>query len=111
MKEKFNTWADRLDRKLIDEDQFTQQNGRLLKNKQELQLELAQIDRQLAECENAEVSFEAARTAFADFAGVWDHLEIEERRELLRLLVEKLEIHKDKVIVKLTYLPERVIPM
>lgn len=107
MKEKFNTWADRLDRKLIDEDQFTQQNARLLKRKQELQQELDQIDRQLAECENSEVSFEAARRALADFPGIWDRLEIEERRELLRLLVEKLEVHQDKVVVKLTYLPEQ----
>ncbi|MHB9038929.1 MAG: recombinase family protein, partial [Armatimonadota bacterium] len=111
MKDKFNSWADRLDRGLIDEDQFAQQNRRLMQRKHELQDELVQIDSQLAECENVEISFEAARKALQEFPQVWDILEIEEKRELVRLLVEKLEVHKDHLLVKIAFLEEQRLPL
>lgn len=106
MKEKFNTWADRLDNRLIDEEQFIHQNSRLLKRKQELQRELQQIERELSQCENAEVSFESACSALKEFPKVWDHLEIEEKRELVRLLIEKLEVGRHGLILKIAYLAE-----
>jgi site-specific DNA recombinase len=106
MKDKFNSWADRLDRGLIDEDQFSQQNGRLLQRKRDIQDELIQIDSQLAGCENIEFSFEAARKALQEFPQIWDALEMEDKRELVRLLVEKLEVYKDHLIVKLAFLDE-----
>jgi len=111
MKDKFNTWADRLDRALIDEEQFTQQNRRLMQHKRNLQDELAQIELQLSECENVEVSFEAARKALQGFPRMWDALEIEERRELVRLLVEKLEVHRDHLVVKVAFLDGQCVPL
>jgi hypothetical protein len=106
MKEKFNGWADRLDRGLIDEDQFRQQNSRLRQKKQELQAELAGIDKELAGCEDVEVSFEAAKAALSQFPTMWDNLEIEERRDLVRSLVVKLEVRRDKAVLRLLFLPE-----
>jgi site-specific DNA recombinase len=106
MKEKFNGWADRLDRGLIDEDQFRQQNSRLLSRKQALQVELEGIDRELAGCEDVEVSFEAAKAALSQFPTVWANLEMEERRDLVRSLVEKLGVHRERAVLKLLFLPE-----
>ena len=111
MGDRFNTWADRLDRGLIDEEQFRQQNSRLLDRKKILTSELEDIDRRLAECENAEVSFAAAREALSRFNQVWDSLEIEERRELVRLLVENMKVYSDRVDLKLLFAPEESIAL
>ena len=106
LSERFNKWADRLDRGLIDESQFTQQNKRLLTRKSELSRELQEIDLRLAEQENVQVSLEAAQEALEQFPKVWEHLEIQERRELLRQLIERLQVYGDKMVLKLVFSPE-----
>lgn len=111
LKDKFNAWADRLDRGLIDEDQFSQQNSKLLEVKKQLQSEMKQIESKLMDCDNADISLAAARESLSKFPNVWEHLEIEEQRELLRLLIEKLEVHKEHLIIKLVFLPEETVAL
>jgi DNA repair exonuclease SbcCD ATPase subunit len=106
LSERFNKWADRLDRGLIDESQFAQQNKRLLARKSELSKELEEIDLRLAEQENAHISLQAAQEALKQFPKVWEHLEIQERRELIRQLIERLQVYGDKMVLKLVFSPE-----
>ncbi|MEI6512868.1 MAG: recombinase family protein [bacterium] len=105
LKGRFNSWADRLDRGLIDEEQFREQNERLLETKKTLNSELVAIDEQLLKCEDSEVSVQVAKEALLRFTEVWDHLESQERREMLRQLVEKLQVYRDKAQLKLVLYP------
>lgn len=102
----FTSWADRLDKRLMTEKQFALQNQRLMERESALRRELEEIDSSLAANESVEVSLEAARDALKRFSQVWESLEIQEKRELLRNLVERLEVHEDKLVLKLVFLPE-----
>jgi len=107
--ERFNNWADRLDRGLIDEEQFSRQNERLLARKKELSARLDEIDRTLKKTETVEISLEAVKDALTQFPKVWDNLEIGERREFVRQLVERLDVYKTHCDLKLLFLsPVRI---
>jgi len=109
--DRFNNWADRLDRGLIDEEQFRTQNERLLSKKKELSARLQELDRQLARTEMAEIGFQSVKAALAEFPKVWDNLEIGERRELIRQLVEDLRVFKTHLEMKLLFLTKVRIPL
>ncbi len=102
----FTKWADRLDRGLVDEEQFSQQNSRLLERKRKVQERLAEIDKALAGREQVRVEFEAVRRALADFPRLWEEARLEERQELVRLLVEKLVVTPELLVLKLRFSPE-----
>ncbi len=70
---------------------------------------LAEIDKQLAKATSDSIRLENVKTALAEFPKVWDGLEIEERRELLRQLIERLEIGKTQMTLKLVLLPEVIV--
>jgi hypothetical protein len=70
---------------------------------------LAEIGKQLEKSSSNTVSLEHVNAALAEFPKVWDGLEIEERRELLRQLIERLEVSKDEMNLKLVLLPEVVV--
>jgi site-specific DNA recombinase len=104
MGDKFSQWADRLDAGRIDEDQFDRQNARLLKRKNEVQVRLAELQAEIDHEENLEVSLAEVKKTLLDFPKVWDALEPEERREVLRSLVEELKVFKDRAELKLLFL-------
>jgi site-specific DNA recombinase len=106
MQSTFNSWADRLDKKTITEDQFASQNKRLVDRESRLKNELTEIDLRLAENEIVDVSLEVAQQALKQFPQVWDTLEIQERRELLRNLIGRLAVYADKAVIKLVFMPE-----
>jgi site-specific DNA recombinase len=103
--ERFDKWAERLDAGSIDEDQFRSRNAVLLAQKTDLQSKLAELEARLFERDALEVSVEQARQALQDFDGVWDELSHEERREMLRNLIEDLKVSRDEVWLKLLFLP------
>jgi site-specific DNA recombinase len=109
--DKFSQWADRLDSGRIDEDQFEQQNRRLLARKQEIQKRLSALDEQLGQEEHLEVTLAEIRSVLADFPIVWEALTLEERRETLRLLVEHLTVYKTHAELKILFLYPVVIPL
>lgn len=111
LSERFNSWADRLDRGLIDEEQFRQQNDRLLVRKRELSTRLVGIDRELSKSETVEIGLEALKDALSEFPRVWDNLEIDEQREFLRQVVENLTISRDHCDLKLLFLPPIRVPL
>jgi site-specific DNA recombinase len=102
--DKFTQWADRLDAGKIDEEQFEQQNQRLLQKKKDLQKQLVELDEKLVEGETLEVNLAEVKQVLQDFPKVWDVLEHEEKQEMLRLLVEHLKVSKERAELKLLFL-------
>jgi len=101
----FNSWADRLDRGTIDEDQFNARNAKLLQTKAELTQRLREIDVKLAQREELQMNLESAREALRDFPLVWGNLEIQEKRELLRHLLDQLIVYPDRMVMRLMLAP------
>ena len=111
MNVQFNKWADRLDAGAIDEVQFRERNAKLLREKTQMTGRLHEIDLRLAESENLEVSIEAVKQALSIFKGVWDNLEIQERREMLRHLVERLVVYSDHFEMQVILTPPVTMPV
>lgn len=109
--DRFSQWADRLDAGSIDEEQFQQQNGRLLGRKQELQARLAALDAELGAEEALEVTLAEVQRMLKDFPAVWEALTLEERRETLRLLIESLKVYRTYAELKLLFLDPVQIPL
>ncbi|MHB1134521.1 MAG: recombinase family protein [Chloroflexota bacterium] len=99
----FSKWADRLDRGLVDEEQFRQQNARLLERKRGVQERVRVLDESLARQERVHVEYETVRSALADFPRLWDAATLEEQQELVRLLVEKMAVTPDELQIKLKF--------
>lgn len=102
--DKFTQWADRLDSGRIDEEQFAVQNQRLLQRKAELQKRLSGLDEELEAEQTLEVTLAEIRKALDSFPEVWETLTLEERREMLRLLVEYLKVYPTYAELKLVFL-------
>lgn len=109
--DRFSQWAERLDAGKLDEEQFEQQNRRLLARKQELQKRLSLLERELGEEQSVAVTLAEVRSMLADFPVVWEALGHEERRESLRLLVEHLKVYKTHAELKLLFLDPVEIPL
>jgi hypothetical protein len=58
-----------------------------------------------AESEAVEVGIEEMRRAVQDFGRVWEHMTLDEQRELLRAVVESLRVWKDRAELKVHYVP------
>jgi site-specific DNA recombinase len=109
--DKFTQWADRLDSGKIDEEQFDQQNRRLLQRKQELQKQVAQLEQELAQEQTLEVNLSEVRQTLENFPQVWDALEHEEQQEMLRLLIEDLRVFSSHAELKLLFMEPMTIPL
>lgn len=105
MNAQFNSWADRLDRGTIDEDQFNARNAKLLQTKAEITQRIQEIDVTLAQREELQLNLESAKQALRDFPLVWGNLEIQEKRELLRHLLDQLIIYPDHMVMRLMLIP------
>ena len=111
MAERLGRWAERLDRGQIDEEQFTTRNAELLQRKAKLQERLAGLDRRLAEGEGVEVGVTQVREMLRDFDTTWEHLTLDEQREMLRALIEELNLWRDRAELKLVLMPAVEIPL
>jgi len=103
--ELFDEWAARLDKRIIDDNQFERHNAALLAEKEKLQAKQGELELKLSAGERLEVSLDEVQKALQDMSGAWDRLEFEEKREILRLLVEKVAVHPDRVVLHLYHLP------
>ena len=111
MNVQFNKWADRLDAGAIDEAQFKERNAKLLKEKKELTERLRELDLQLARNEEVEINMEAARQVLSSFDQVWKSLDIQERREMLRHLLDNLVVYPDHMEMKLVFMSLVTVPV
>src|SRR3989337_196509 len=59
----FTKWADRLDRGLVDEEQFKLQNSRLLERKRQVQERLKQLEEGLERQHRVRAEYEAVKQA------------------------------------------------
>ncbi len=82
----------------------------MLAQKKELQERLEALTEELAQEQNFEVTLAQGRKVLDEFPVVWDSLEQEEQREVLRLLVEELKVHKTHVELKSLFLEPVTIP-
>ncbi len=102
----FTRWANRLDRGIVDEDQFEQHNRTLLARKTKIQARLTQIEEGVGEYERVEVDLEEVKAALAAFDELWEEGTLEERKAILGELVEDLRVTRDTAVLKLRFLPE-----
>jgi site-specific DNA recombinase len=109
--DRFTQWADRLDAGRIDEEQFTVQNQRLLERKVELQEQLAALETEVEAEQGLEVTLGEVRKALADFPTIWEALTLEERREMLRLLIEELKVSPKQAELKILFLEPVQLPI
>lgn len=109
--ERFGRWAERLDRGQIDEEQFTTRNAELLGQKAKLQRRLAELDVRLAKSESVEVGVEQVQEMLRSFDTVWQHLTLDEQREMLRALIEELNLWRDRAELKLVLMAPVEIPL
>jgi len=109
MDTQFTRWADRLDSGLIDEKQFGQRNAQLVERRDHVQMRVGQIEKELAEKEALEVTVAEVQRVLADFDALWEAMTFEERRDMLRNVIEYLKVGKGHVKLKVLFLPERKI--
>ena len=104
LEQRFTGWAARLDAGRIDEEQFDQHNQRLLVRKQGLRKTLAEIDGRVGEAEAIRYTLAEVSRVLVDFPQVWQASTQDERREMLRLMVEDLRVHPQHAELKLVLL-------
>jgi len=72
---------------------------------------MEQLNEEVAQTENLEVSLAEVRKVLKDFPTVWDSLEHEEQQEVLRLLIETLKVYKTHAEMKLLFLDPIQFPL
>lgn len=109
----FRTWADAFTGGTMTEEQFREYNNDLTRRKAEIQERLAEVNGALASRDRREARIEQVSKALKDFPAVWEHLNFDERRQLLQLLIERVSADREgrdmAVRLKLHLLPERQI--
>ena len=107
----FTRWADRLDQGLIDEHQFAQRNQDLMQRKQLVSDRLDELERSLARRDKVAIELDQLKAALADFANLWQQGTLDERKEVVRRLVETLEITRDTVTIKIKFMAKETLPL
>lgn len=107
----FDRWVERLSKGIIDEEQFERLNRAHLAQKQQWRERLAGLEAEERRAEEAELTLGEVSRALERFPELWEALSGEERRELLRSLVESLTLTPEALTVKLLFLPEVGIPL
>lgn len=104
----FEKWADALTTEAMTLEQFREYNGRLTEKQEKLRGRLEEIERTLGEQSSVEGELARVKDTLRDFPSVWENLEDEEKRELLRLLVERVTVkgkgRKKRVELKLYFM-------
>jgi len=102
---RFNRWAEMLDSGAISEHQFRERNSKLIEQQAALQQRLTELEAREAEGEGVEIELEVVRQMLKDFDTTWEHLTLDEQREMLRALIEELNVWKERAVLKLVVMP------
>ncbi len=114
--ERFERWAHAFSSGAMTGEQFGQYNRTLLAEKQEASQRLAQLEAQSTSQVNQQQQIQEIHRALADLPVIWEHLDFDEKRQVLLLLLEKVTADReDRLIrlkIKVQLLPQRevVIP-
>jgi len=105
----FEEWADRLDRRLIDEAQFRNHNALLMAEREKLSRRLKDLQAKTAAKDADSVTLAQIENVLANMLTMWDNLQFEEKKEFLRLLIERIAVFRDRVEIQFFHLPTRVV--
>ena len=111
VKGQISRWAGLFSRGKIAEEQYLEQNQALLMQKAGFVRDLEDAEVQLSRRDGQVKKAEAIQAAILDFRRCWAHLNLEERRHLLFLMLETCSVERvgrDITLrIKLHFLPER----
>lgn len=111
VKEQISRWAGLFNRGKIAEEQYLEQNQTLVTQKAGFVRDLEDAETQLSRRDGRVKKVEATQAAILDFRRCWAHLNLEERRQLLFLMLETCSVERvgqDITLrIKLHFLPER----
>ena len=111
VKAQISRWAGLFSRGKIAEEQYLEQNLILLTQKAEFTKDLDETEAQLSRRAGRGKEVQAMQAAIQDFNRCWLHLNLEERRQLLFLMLETCSVERvgrDITLrLKLHFLPER----
>jgi predicted nuclease with TOPRIM domain len=105
----FEEWADRLDRRIIDESQFRNHNTLLMAEREKLSRSLGELQTKTAAKDADSVTLAQIENVLANMLTAWDNLQFEEKKEFLRLLIKRIAVFRDRVEVQFFHLPTRVV--
>ena len=101
----FDKWVERLDRGVIDEDQFARLNEGHLQVRAKLRTRLQELEREAEQAVDLELMVAAAEKILLNFSSTWGALTLDEQREVVRSLVEYLDVFQDHMELKLVFTP------
>jgi site-specific DNA recombinase len=102
----FDKWVDRLDRGLIDEEQFARLNETHLAERRQLKERLQQLEEEAERQVDVEFLIAEVERILADFDASWEAMTVDEQRETLRYLIEYLRVYEGYMDLKLVFAPE-----
>lgn len=109
----FEKWGDALVEGRMAPEQFSRYNDKLLAAQAAIQEKLAAVDAALASQTRREVNTAKVQQTLRDFPRIWHHLNLDERRQLLSLLLEDLRVDRRGAMIyislKIALLPPQEI--
>lgn len=91
---RFERWAEALTAGAMTIEQFRKQNQKMLGEKEELEAALAEAEENVRAQSAHEQLLREVQEALKDLPRAWAHLEPEERKEVLRLVIEELALSR-----------------
>jgi site-specific DNA recombinase len=116
METRFDRWAEALEAGAMTVQQFRARNEKMLASKAERERALEEAGSKLTAQGEQDRLLVEVQSALRDLPGVWEKLEPEERKEVLRLVVEELTVARSEdgsraARIRLRYGPVREEPV
>jgi hypothetical protein len=113
----FLHWAEMAASQQITPEQFKRFNAKMVEDQKQATDKLAEVEGQLAGRHKREAQAAQVQTLVGQFSSVWRHLVLEEKREVLRQLLERLSLDKAPdgktplLTIKVHLLPAQTVPV
>ena len=101
----FDKWVERLERGIIDEDQFTRLNEGHLQERARLRKRRQELEQEGERAVDLELLVTEVEKTLRSFGSTWETLTADEQREVLRSLVEYLDVYQGQMELKLLFTP------
>ena len=116
LREKSLRWAKRFNDDEITLQEFREYKDELLRQQDEAQATLATTEQQLAASAKGSEDWTAVEQALSDMKVLWEQMTAEERKQVLREVIEsvsvvKLEDASSEIRVKPRFAPEHLVPV
>lgn len=112
---RFDKWADAFSRGVMDEAEFIRQRSSLQAEQLEAEGRLQESEALLQNRDRHQAWVAQVRANLLDFPLMWEHQDMDERRQLLMILLEKLTVDRrgrDAIVkIKIHMLPEQELPL